>query len=112
MITQKWCTETNAVIAQDYWLFLMLPLVYIPLLVMVGVYSVIIHRMDRYEKNIAETETPIRLKHRRTIIKMLFIYIITLMICWLPLQICVYYRRFKIPTIVSIAQRCARGGSA
>lgn len=78
----------------------MLPLVYIPLIVLVGVYSVIISRMDHYEKAIAINESPIRLKHRRTIIKMLFIYIITIIICWLPLQICVYYRRFKIKTAV------------
>ncbi|CAG2177869.1 unnamed protein product, partial [Oppiella nova] len=95
---EKWCPEVNVETTKYYWLFLMLPLVYFPLIVMIVVHSVIIKHMDRYERMTAINETPVRVKHSRTLIKMLFIYILTTIVCWFPLQLVVMYRRFKSPT--------------
>ncbi|XP_054163364.1 neuropeptide FF receptor 2-like [Oppia nitens] len=94
---EKWCPEDNVETTKFYWLFLMLPLVYLPLFVMIVVYSVIIRHMDKYEKTISINETPVRIKHSQTLIKMLFLYILTTIICWFPLQAVVFYRRFKSP---------------
>ncbi|CAG2116851.1 unnamed protein product [Medioppia subpectinata] len=93
-----WCAEDSAETSKYYWIFLMLPLVYFPLIVMIIVYSVIIKHMDRYERMTAINDIPVRLKYSRVLIRMLFIYILTTIICWFPLQVVVMYRRFKSPT--------------
>ena len=101
-IVQKWCPEEHVEITKYYWLFLMIPLIYFPLIIMIVIYLVIIRNMEVFEKTIAINQTPVRLKQSRTIIKMLFIYILTTIICWLPLQVVVYYRRFKPLTTVCL----------
>ena len=63
---------------------------------MTVVYTVILFKIDRFEQTLSIGESPIKTLHRRVLIKMLFIYLITATICWLPLQINIFYRKSSI----------------
>ncbi|XP_054165202.1 substance-K receptor-like [Oppia nitens] len=92
-----WCPETNTNVSKYYWLFLMLPLVYIPLSVVIIIYAVIIVRMNRFARRLsAEEESHVKHRYRQTLVRMLFLYVLTTIICWFPLQLLVYYRRFHL----------------
>ncbi|CAG2107877.1 unnamed protein product [Medioppia subpectinata] len=97
-VNEKWCPEDHTNVSKYYWLFLMLPLVYIPLIVVTIIYTVIIRRLDRLARALADraSDVPTKLRHRQILMKMLLTYIITTIICWFPLQVLVYYRRFHI----------------
>ncbi|RWS30848.1 substance-K receptor-like protein [Leptotrombidium deliense] len=95
--TREWCDFVEIWCAEDvmlrsYWLALISLLVYVPVLVMITVYAVILFKMKTYEERLGKETSAAILDHRRKIIRMLFFYLINAAVCWLPLQIIVFYR--------------------
>ncbi|CAG2169855.1 unnamed protein product [Oppiella nova] len=94
-VLETWCPEDQQEVAKYYWLFLMVPLIYFPLIVITIIYTVIIRRLDALSRSLSKVDqVPVKLKHRQILMKMLLTYILTALICWFPLQVLVYYRRF------------------
>ncbi|XP_076369179.1 substance-K receptor-like [Tachypleus tridentatus] len=91
-----WCSEnTNMDQLKYYWLIILTLLSYLPLTVMTVAYVVIICSLDRYEQQPFLRENPIKLKYRRRVIKMLFVYLLNCFWCWFTFQVVVLYRHFK-----------------
>ncbi|XP_015781918.1 neuropeptide Y receptor type 2 [Tetranychus urticae] len=88
---EVWCKTDGRKI--DVYMFVLLAfMVYIPLFIMTFSYCLVIAKMKSFETKISTDENSIKIKHRRKVILMLFIYLITSAICWSPLQVVVFYR--------------------
>lgn len=96
-ILETWCTET--VDTSDYWLGMLIVLIYVPMILMVLSYGIILRKIRKYEERMNESGNPARGLYRKKIIIMLFVYLITALICWLPIQFTVLYRRFFIARV-------------
>ncbi|RWS07401.1 substance-K receptor-like protein, partial [Dinothrombium tinctorium] len=95
--TRKWCDFVEVWCAEDlfmktYWLIFLAFLVYTPLLIITFAYALTISKIKSFERKLGETLSPSLLANRRRIVKMLFIYLLNAMICWLPFQLIVLYR--------------------
>ncbi|XP_053205101.1 G-protein coupled receptor 54-like [Panonychus citri] len=77
-------------------------MVYIPLFIMTFSYCLVIAKMKNFENKISTDENSIKIKHRRKVILMLFIYLITSAICWSPLQVIVFYRFIAFKSVDSV----------
>ncbi|KAI1291840.1 Neuropeptide FF receptor 2 [Halotydeus destructor] len=91
--TESFCNE-QAEFIKSYWIALLCLLVYLPLVAITVAYTVILCRLSKYEARLGDRGNPVKVKYRREILRMLFIYVITCLICWLPLQFMVIQRKF------------------
>lgn len=84
-------------------------LIYLPTFFMTIVLVVILAQMDKFEAKLRRSRTlqsnsslSINMKYRRRIVKILFTYLLTSIICWTPLQFTVIYRHFRSEAIPSL----------
>ncbi|GIX81856.1 substance-K receptor [Caerostris darwini] len=91
-----WCNE-NGFILKYYWLMILILLVYMPLTVMAVAYTAIILQLDKYEHQLFLREHPLKMKYRKKVIKVLFMYVLNYLAFWVLFQIVVLYRYFKPP---------------
>lgn len=89
---EKWCFE-NKQKTESYWIILIVFLIYIPALIMLFNYILILCQMGKYQSRLSDSTNPVVFNHRKKIILMLFIYLLVSIICWTPLQFLVFYRR-------------------
>ncbi|KAH9520886.1 hypothetical protein DERF_004570 [Dermatophagoides farinae] len=154
---EKWCNDEPLHASVNYWVFLMTPLIYVPLMIMIVVYSLMIYRINRFidqllqhrtdhstmldsfrtnslafglnqfgnEQLLSDDENNMDIhhqtpdanavdtiqksrrqfvehkltanKHKKALIKTMFVYCLVTLFCWLPLQVLVYYRAFRPP---------------
>jgi preprotein translocase subunit SecE len=88
-----WCWEKKGE-SQVYWFILLAILIYFPLLLMLAFYSAILCQMKKYEERLNESGNPVRSLRRKRIIQMIWVYLVVAFVCWTPLQVLVFYRRF------------------
>ncbi|XP_054712164.1 substance-K receptor-like [Uloborus diversus] len=93
---EVWCNE-NGFILKFYWLIILILLVYLPLTVMAVAYTAIILQLDKYEHQLFLREHPLKMKYRKKVIKVLFMYVLNYLVCWVLFQVVVLYRYFKLP---------------
>lgn len=93
---EVWCNE-NGFILKFYWLIILILLVYMPLTVMAVAYTAIILQLDKYEHQLFLREHPLKMKYRKKVIKVLFMYVINYLVFWILFQVVVLYRYFKPP---------------
>ncbi|CAL1282020.1 unnamed protein product [Larinioides sclopetarius] len=93
---QVWCNE-NGFILKYYWLMILILLVYVPLTVMAVAYTAIILQLDKYEHQLFLREHPLKMKYRKKVIKVLFMYVLNYLAFWVLFQVVVLYRYFKPP---------------
>ena len=103
---EVWCKEKKKE-SQVYWLILLAILCYVPLLLMVTFYTGILCQMRRYEGRLNESGNPVRSLHRKRIIQMIWVYLVVALVCWTPLQVLVFYRRFEGQKVRSDVRRLA-----
>lgn len=93
---EVWCNE-NGFILKFYWLMILILLVYAPLTVMAVAYTAIILQLDKYEHQLFLREHPLKMKYRKKVIKVLFMYVLNYLVFWILFQVVVLYRYFKPP---------------
>ncbi|XP_074600111.1 QRFP-like peptide receptor [Brevipalpus obovatus] len=98
---ETWCKEDTRKI-EVYWFLILAFLVYIPLFIMTIAYCSVICKMKKFEQKISTEENSVKIRHRRKVIMMLFIYLITSAICWTPLQVIVFNRFFALKSADSV----------
>uniref|UniRef100_A0A2L2YAV8 Substance-K receptor n=1 Tax=Parasteatoda tepidariorum TaxID=114398 RepID=A0A2L2YAV8_PARTP len=91
-----WCNE-NGFLLKYYWLMILILLVYMPLTVMAVAYTAIILQLEKYEHQLFLREHPLKMKYRKKVIKVLFMYVLNYLAFWVLFQIVVLYRYFKAP---------------
>ncbi|XP_064457759.1 gastrin/cholecystokinin type B receptor-like [Ornithodoros turicata] len=93
-LVETWCTEVSTAI-RVYWIVLLVPLFYAPLVVIIVAYSMILFKMDKFEKMVANKEQPSKTQNRRKVVRMFFVYLINYFCCWLPFQVLLVYRYLR-----------------
>lgn len=91
-VVEKWCYESKAQ-TEYYWIALIVILIYVPAVIMLINYSIILCQMRKFQSRLSESGNPVTLVHRKKIIFMIFVYLLVAIICWTPLQVLVFYRR-------------------
>lgn len=93
-----------------YWVVITLFLIYLPTFFMTAVLVIILAQMDKFEAKLKRScagngknnsSLTINMKYRRRIVKILFTYLLTSIICWTPLQFTIIYRHFRTEPIPS-----------
>lgn len=97
---RQWADYLEIYCAEDsrmkyYWFTILVLLCYLPLTVMTVAYSMIIIQLEKYEQHLSLEQQPLKKKYRRKVLKMLFIYLVNFMWCWVLFQVVVLYRYFK-----------------
>lgn len=85
-----------------YWVVINFFLIYLPTFFMTIVLVIILAQMDKFEAKLRRSRTTqsnssltINMNYRRRIVKILFTYLLTSIICWTPLQVFIIYRHFR-----------------
>ena len=91
---EVWCCENTAPGQRPYWIALVAFLCYIPVILMLGFYSIVLCKMKKFQTKLNDSGNPVKAVYRRRIIQMIFVYLLVSLICWAPLQVCVFYRSF------------------
>lgn len=96
-LIETWCTEIRD--TSDYWLGMLIVLIYIPMISMTLSYGIILRKIRKYEERMNESGNPARGIYRKKIIVMLFVYLITALVCWAPFQLTVLFRRVYLMNV-------------
>lgn len=86
--TEKWCAEEKEGF-EYYWIVIIVILVYVPAVIMLINYSIILCKMRKFHASLSECGNA---DHRKRIIFMIFLYLLVATICWTPLQVLVFVR--------------------
>lgn len=98
---EVWCYERNEVGNRVYYLALLFLLFYLPVVLMLLFYSIILLRMKKWQERLNESGNPVKGRHRKKIIVMLWVYLVASTVCWGPFQVLVFYRYYLKPTPAS-----------
>ena len=101
-LKEIWCAEIFN--TADYWLGMLIVLIYIPMILMILSYGIILRKIRKYEERMNESGNPARGVYRKKIFIMLFVYLITALICWIPIQFTVLYRRFFLKQVSKMSK--------
>lgn len=128
-LVEVWCCEMIEY-TKYYWVVIAFFLIYLPTIFMTIVLLIILAQMDKFEAKLRRSRTlqvsgarqpeqqqqkcaatssksnldsslTINMKYRRRIVKILFTYLLTSIICWSPLQFSIIYRHFRSEAIPS-----------
>ncbi|XP_076250782.1 neuromedin-K receptor-like [Rhynchophorus ferrugineus] len=88
---ETYCTE-DAVIINIYWYVIITVLVWLPLSIQIVCYSTIFVKLNKYEKIIVKSFNHHQLGYKRSAAKMMFIVILTFMVCRIPYTAFIIYR--------------------
>lgn len=96
-LTETWCPEVRN--TSQYWLGMLIVLIYIPMISMTLSYGIMLRKIRKYEERMNESGNPARGIYRKKIIIMLFVYLITALVCWAPVQLTVLFRRVFLENV-------------
>ncbi|KAL1494182.1 hypothetical protein ABEB36_009821 [Hypothenemus hampei] len=88
---EKYCTE-EAIIINIYWYVIITALVWLPLTIQIICYGTIFIKLNKYEKRIVKTLNRRHLGYKKSVARMMFIVMLTFMICRLPFTAFIIYR--------------------
>ncbi|XP_018566370.1 neuropeptide Y receptor type 2 isoform X3 [Anoplophora glabripennis] len=88
---EKYCTEKTIVINM-YWYVIITILVWLPLTIQVICYASILIKLNKYEK-IIQKNFHRHMSYKKRAAKMMFVVIVTFMICRLPFTVLIIYRQ-------------------
>ncbi|XP_066258265.1 substance-K receptor-like [Euwallacea similis] len=88
---EKYCVE-QSVVVNIYWYVIITALVWLPLIIQIMCYSAIFIKLNKYEKVIVKSLNRQHLGYKRSAAKMMFIVILTFMVCRLPFTAFIIYR--------------------
>ncbi|XP_058460977.1 somatostatin receptor type 5-like [Malaya genurostris] len=92
---ESFCAEDTNFLPQ-YWHVMISALVWFPLLVMVGCYSLIFLKLNLYERNVQSRKHTISLRYKKKVVKSLFVVLLIFILFRIPFTTLVFirYRRF------------------
>ncbi|XP_030758668.1 substance-K receptor-like [Sitophilus oryzae] len=88
---ETYCTE-NVVVINVYWYVIITVLVWLPLSIQIICYSAIFIKLNRYEKMLVKSFSNHQLGYKKSAAKMMFIVILTFMVCRIPYTAFIIYR--------------------
>ncbi|XP_050302971.1 substance-K receptor-like [Anthonomus grandis grandis] len=88
---ETYCIE-DAIVVNIYWYVIITALVLLPLSIQMICYSAIFVKLSKYEKIIVKNFSHHQMGYKRNAAKMMFIVILTFMICHLPYTAFIMYR--------------------
>uniref|UniRef100_A0A182UJP1 G-protein coupled receptors family 1 profile domain-containing protein n=1 Tax=Anopheles melas TaxID=34690 RepID=A0A182UJP1_9DIPT len=88
-VDEMYCYEDRSVLA-TYWEFLLVMLVWVPLGVMLVAYTMIIVKLDRYERNALRRQHPMVVRYKSRVAKTLYIVLLAFIVVRVPFTIMVF----------------------
>lgn len=88
-VDEMYCYEDRSVLA-TYWEFLLVMLVWVPLGVMLVAYTLIIVKLDRYERNALRRQHPMVVRYKSRVAKTLYIVLLAFIVVRVPFTIMVF----------------------
>ncbi|XP_058117188.1 neuropeptide Y receptor type 2-like [Anopheles ziemanni] len=88
-LVEMYCYEDRSVLA-TYWEFLLVMLVWFPLGVMLIAYTLIIVKLDRYERNALRRQHPMVVRYKSRVAKTLYIVLLAFIVVRVPFTIMVF----------------------
>uniref|UniRef100_A0AAR5PMD9 G-protein coupled receptors family 1 profile domain-containing protein n=2 Tax=Dendroctonus ponderosae TaxID=77166 RepID=A0AAR5PMD9_DENPD len=88
---ERYCTE-QVIVTNIYWYVIITALVWLPLTIQIICYTTIFFKLNKYEKIIVKSFNHHHLGYKKSAAKMMFIVIVTFMICRLPFTAFIIYR--------------------
>lgn len=88
---EKYCTE-NVMITNIYWHVIITMIVWVPLGTMLVCYITLFIKLDHYEHVVLKKIKTINVNYKKQVAKMMFVVIITFVVCRLPLTALIFYR--------------------
>uniref|UniRef100_A0A182NZK0 G-protein coupled receptors family 1 profile domain-containing protein n=1 Tax=Anopheles epiroticus TaxID=199890 RepID=A0A182NZK0_9DIPT len=88
-LAEMYCYEDRSVLA-TYWEFLLVMLVWVPLGVMLVAYTLIIVKLDRYERNALRRQHPMVVRYKSRVAKTLYIVLLAFIVVRVPFTIMVF----------------------
>ncbi|XP_060521574.1 substance-K receptor-like [Cylas formicarius] len=92
---EKYCNE-HIIVTNMYWFVIITVLVLIPLTIQIICYTSIFIKLNKYEKIIAKSFQFHQLGYKRSAAKMIFIVIVTFMVCRIPYMAYIFYRHRQV----------------
>ncbi|KAJ8916121.1 hypothetical protein NQ315_004488 [Exocentrus adspersus] len=88
---EKYCTE-KTIVLNMYWYVIITILVWLPLTIQLICYASILIKLNKYEKILQRKLQQNHVSYKKRAAKMMFVVIITFMICRLPFTVLIIYR--------------------
>lgn len=86
-----YCEEDKEVLPL-YWNVIISLIIWIPLGIMFGCYSVIFYKLDKYEKKVLKRVNPMSVNYKKRVAKTFFVIVTVFIICRVPFTALVFWR--------------------
>ncbi|KAG1652459.1 Calcium-activated chloride channel regulator 4 [Nymphon striatum] len=89
------CSFSQKMKKIKYLLIITVLMVYVPCVVATIAYTIIICKLEKYNRLLMNKVHTLKIKFRNKVIRMFFIVLLVHLLCWLPLQILILYAAYR-----------------